>query len=229
MGAVSSRVCLSHQCRSRPSGRWGVQATGRRVARVVSASGPSSAAIWIAEFPPPTHDHPLPREHVGVAVVGGVQDTAAELRTARDIGEERCTEVTGRGDHRGRGELPPVLGAHPPHALLAGNGSDGRGGAYRGGQPLGVGAQVARDVVAAGVAVRVAGEAHAGQGGVPGRGEQGEAVVVARPGPARLPGALQHQHAGEAVSRGQCRRGETGLPGTDDDEISVFHENVDLP
>ena len=93
-------------------------------------------------------------------------------------------------------------------------------------ESAGVGAQVVHHLVPGRVPVPVAGETHPGQRGVSGRGEQGEAVVVARPRPARRLIGLQNQGAGEAVTRGESGGGQAGLPGADDEEVGVFHEIV---
>lgn len=66
---------------------------------------------------PADHDEPLPGERAGAAVVGGVQHPAAEVRPpARNVRNKGCAVVTGRGDDRPRGELPPVIGPHGPSA-----------------------------------------------------------------------------------------------------------------
>src|SRR5699024_1108691 len=67
-------------------------------------------------------------------------------------------------------------------------------------QPLCVAAEVVGDLVAARVPVGVAGERVTREGAVPARGEQPQAVVVARPRPNRLVTGLEHHRLPAAVT-----------------------------
>jgi hypothetical protein len=89
----------------------------------------------------------------------------------------------------------------------------------------GVAAQVVDDLVAVRVALGVAGERQARQAAVAGRGEQGEAVVVVRPGPPGLGSGFEHDRLPAAGEQG-VRGGEAGLAGADDDRIRTVHGHL---
>src|SRR5699024_415322 len=78
-------------------------------------------------------------------------------------------------------------------------------------QPLCVAAEVVGDLVAARVPVGVAGERVNREGAVPSRGEQPQAVVVARPRPNRLVTGLEDHRLPAAVTP-STGRGEARLP-----------------
>ena len=88
---------------------------------------------------------------------------------------------------------------------------------------LRVAAQVVRDLVAARVAVGVAGEGHCGQGAVAGRGEEGEAVVVGRPRANGFCPSFQYHRIAPGVAQA-AGGGQRGLPTADDESVYFGHE-----
>ena len=68
------------------------------------------------------------------------------------------------------------------------------------------GLAIVHDLDAVGVALGVAGEGHARQRAVPGRGEQRQAVVVVRPGTDRLGPGLEDDRGQAAAGSAHERR-----------------------
>jgi hypothetical protein len=77
-------------------------------------------------------------------------------------------------------------------------------------QSLRVGGELLHHLVAQRIPVRVTRQRQAGQGREPGRGEQGQAVVVVRPRPVRPCGGVQHDR-GQTLCAGDVGGGEAGL------------------
>nr|WP_289231362.1 hypothetical protein [Barrientosiimonas endolithica] len=137
-------------------------------------------------------------------------------------------ERTGSGDERVTDQAAPVSQLHRERRPVGGDVDDAGIGPDLDAEPVGVSAQVLDDLVAARVAVRVAGERVPGEGTEPAWGEQAQAVVVARPGPDRLVTGLQDDRfpAPDASGAG-C--GEAGLPAADDQQAAPAHLVVLAP
>jgi hypothetical protein len=80
IGAASRPVRVSHQCRSRPSGRCGAHGSVERVATLTPRDGRELDGDLNGGVPATDNHHPHSGELVGAAVVGRVQHGPAELR-----------------------------------------------------------------------------------------------------------------------------------------------------
>jgi hypothetical protein len=137
-------------------------------------------------------------------------------------------ESTRCGDHDGGGQLGAVVDVDGEPVVLTADGSYPVVGADVGVEVLGVAAEVVDDLVAVRVAVRVAGEGHAGQGAVSRWGEQGQAVVVGGPGADWFRTGFEHDRGAACSAECVCG-GQAGLPGADDDDVAgVDHEKYCL-
>jgi hypothetical protein len=196
--------------------------SGDRVARDTCATWASSTAIWTAEVTAADDDDALSGVRLGPAVRGGVQQLAVVGLHAGQLGDLRDAEQPGCGDDRSGGQLLTAGQLDDEPLGVPADCCDSEAGADRKCEVVNVLPQVGGGLVAVRVPRRVAGERQAGQGAVPGRGEQGERVVEARPRPAGLLAGLEQGEAETGGAEG-VTGGESGLAGADDDDVVLGH------
>src|SRR5699024_5096254 len=125
-------------------------------------------------------------------------------------------------------QAAPIGQLHGKARAVGGDLGDASIGPHLDAQPLCVAAEVVGDLVAARVPVGVAGEPVTREGAVPARGEQPQAVVVARLRPNRLVTGLEHHRLPAAVTP-STGRGEARLPAAHDQQATAAHPSVLVP
>ncbi|RUP66004.1 hypothetical protein SSPNP10_22455 [Streptomyces sp. NP10] len=218
-GAASRPVRAVQKCRSRPRIHWAANCTGPRVASVTRAVTASSAAICAAELLAPTTTSRPPVKGAGLRQSAACSTCPVNSARPGSAGRGGRPKVQGSRDDGTRPEPVATFEDHAERKSGPAYGGDAPSGADVGVQAVGIGGEMGHNLVAMRVAVPVgAGERHRGQGAVPGRREQREAVVVARPRPGRTVGCLQRHRPQRAGG------GESGPAATDGGNVDVLRE-----